>query len=259
MIPLKCIEYKDEITTDYQNGLSVKAIAQKYNVYQQPIINVLKYLNIYNPKPRINQGNINYFSNINSKAKAYFLGFIAADGCIQKQSTSNTYGLTISIHKKDRYILEKFKKELKSDSRIYELKRDQLRYSIYNKQITSDLINLGIIPRKSLILKNIIVNIPKRYRHSFILGYFDGDGSVTLPEPNNPNITTLSISIRGTQELLQGLADELELTNYKIAKYDATYRLDFSKKSEVLKFFNLYSKNKIYLRRKYNKFLKRIN
>ena len=56
--------------------------------------------------------NIDYFKEINSFEKAYWLGFICADGCIHK----NGGKLTITV--KDREICEKFKTSINSEHKI---------------------------------------------------------------------------------------------------------------------------------------------
>ena len=45
-----------------------------------------------------------------------------------------------------------------------------------SKKMSNDLIDKGIVPNKSLVLKK--PNIPQQYYLPFILGYFDGDGSI---------------------------------------------------------------------------------
>ena len=51
---------------------------------------------------------------------------------------------------------------------------------------------------------NIILNIPKELRDAFIIGYFDGDGSVSHIS-HSTNNRSLSISLRGTYVFLQGV------------------------------------------------------
>ena len=48
-----------------------------------------------------------FFETINSDCQAYWLGFIAADGCVYKRENGN-YILSISLQKKDSYMLNKF-------------------------------------------------------------------------------------------------------------------------------------------------------
>jgi len=49
-----------------------------------------------------------YFECVDTEYKAYFLGFISADGCV-RQRTKKCKLLSININKKDIDILEKFK------------------------------------------------------------------------------------------------------------------------------------------------------
>lgn len=48
--------------------------------------------------------NKNYFDVIDTYAKAYIVGFIAADGSIVKSSRGNSYYLTITIRYEDKDI-----------------------------------------------------------------------------------------------------------------------------------------------------------
>lgn len=206
------------------------------------------------------QGNIRYFQNINSHLKAYFLGYIAADGCVS-QITKSSKGLTITLHSKDRCVLDLFRECIGCEHPIYILKNNLVRFQLCNKDLVQDLENLGITQRKTFTLQNILINIPKEFRSSFILGFFDGDGSIILPtDCRKPNMKTkrIVISIRGTEELLNGIVNHLSLQQFNISKYDSTYRLTFSKKSEVLTFFSCYQECPFFLRRKYDKFLKRL-
>lgn len=257
----KLLYLKDEILKLYTQGNNIESISKQLNCYPQAVASVLKHIGEYKSY-RPNQGNTRYFQNIDSNIKAYFLGFIAADGCVQSNG-KNSYGLTITLHEKDRVILDKLREEIGSEKPLILIpSKNHIRFTLFNKDMYNDLNKLGIVPNKSLIIEDIIKNIPQEYRHSFVLGYFDGDGSVTLPtDPRKPNMNTkrIAIFIRGTKELLSGIVEELNLDQYGLTKYDSTYTLSFSKKSEIIKFFNLYTKNNFYLNRKYEKFLLRIN
>jgi hypothetical protein len=75
-----------------------------------------------------------------------------------------------------------------------------------SKKMSQDLANKGIVPRKSLILEP--PKIDSRFYLPFILGYFDGDGSIS--QTNNSNFL---ISIQGTQELLTWINEILDLSS----------------------------------------------
>ena len=48
--------------------------------------------------------NENYFENIDTEDKAYFLGFICSDGCIENNKKTYRYQVTLKLHNKDKYI-----------------------------------------------------------------------------------------------------------------------------------------------------------
>lgn len=128
--------------------------------------------------------NENYFESIDSENKAYWLGFIAADGCVYIDSRKKTRKtLRIELSKKDVEVLEKFKKDLKSEHPVkFWKKRESVSLSITCKKLVNDLINLGIVPKKTFKLN--FPNIKKKYYNHFIRGYFDGDGSWHVNDKN---------------------------------------------------------------------------
>jgi intein/homing endonuclease len=213
-----------------------------------------------------------YFSQINTHAKAYWLGFIAADGyLITKYSNM---GIQLSI--KDKVAVEKFKNELGSKIPLLIIKErvlnvnnktyignKMIRFTIGNKQLYNDLIHLGIVPQKSMIIGNIIENIPYQYRNAFIIGYFDGDGSISLPKERlhhtNDNIYQshrTTISIRGTKLLLTGIKNHLQLNNKLV--FNKTFILNIGSKKDVVKFLSCYNNLPFFLYRKFDKLISRM-
>ena len=113
---------------------------------------------------------------------------------------------------------------------------------------------------------NILENIPYEYRNAFIIGYFDGDGSVTVLNGERLNDKgylckdySLYISIRGTQNFLSGVCEHLSIDKSHIKQYDSIPRLSFANKGDVVHFFKCYNNLTFYYKRKYDKFLSRIN
>jgi hypothetical protein len=139
-----------------------------------------------------------------------------------------------------------------------------IRFTLSNPELIQDLNNLGIFSRKSLTIGNIIENIPYEFRNSFIIGYFDGDGSVLLPKgkikkTNNKYYPSYSIqiSIRGTKELLTGILNHLNIQKNLV--FNKTYILSLCKKEQIVQFLNCYNHLNFYLKRKYDKIQNRIN
>lgn len=168
--------------------LSSRKIGKIYNVEKTLILTVLKNKGWVYKKPEytINKKypfNHDFFEDINSEEKVYFLGLLYADGCVTKDKRN----ITISLQEKDISILEKFKKTIGSEKPLYKIKSTkkewQNRYSLTltSKKMCEDLIKLGCVPQKSLILKfPNSCQVPDFLLRHFIRGVFDGDGGVSF-------------------------------------------------------------------------------
>ena len=282
MKKFKLDSQKDYILNLFDSGFTITYIANTLNEYKQSVANLIKYYrNIESFAP--NKGNSQYFNTIDTNAKAYIVGFIAADGALVKikNTESSNFALTITIKHTDISILEFIKSEIGNSHNIQHIIRPSsfdkskiihhVRLSFVNKELTDNLIKLGITPNKSLSMGNIINNVPVKYRKAFIIGYFDGDGSVSpintvktkFCKRSNCNKNypcyNLAVSIRGTSEFLTGICNFLEIPCSFIKQYDSIPSLCFSNKKDVIKLFKCYEDMPFFLDRKYNIFLNRIN
>jgi len=139
--------------------------------------------------------NENYFENIDSEDKAYFLGFIAADGCVLDRGI-NFKVMTIKINKKDIDILEKFKNKIEFSGNITISKCRPDMCSIYctSVKMFNDLSKYYITPRKTNIIEFPL--IPEKLIHHYMRGYFDGDGCVHIhKDKRRPGIVRGQINI----------------------------------------------------------------
>jgi len=128
----------------------------------------------YHPKIKLD-----YFKEIDTKEKAYWLGFIYADGYIYK---SNIYSMRfgIEISKKDEILINRFAKAIGFNLKYKHYRKSKENYeSIYirfvNNKIISSLKKHGVFERKSKILEIPKLNSRSLYL-AFLLGLFDGDG-----------------------------------------------------------------------------------
>jgi len=242
------MNYEKQILEMFDNGINANQISKTINKSFYFVKSILTKHR--NPSfKKYNNGNIKYFETIDTDKKAYFLGFIAADGCITK--SRNSIGLTITIHQKDKIILETLKEDMQSENPIHLLKRNGLiRFVIYNHELVKHLKNNGIEEQKSLTMTNIIKNIPKEYRGAFVDGYFDGDGSFSFQEKYKRGY----IQIRGTKDFLLGIVNEIKIDSFSIAEYDSIPNLSIGSKKQIIKFFDfIYKNSTIHLDRKYDK------
>ena len=128
--------------------------------------------------------NEEYF-NIWTPQTSYWLGFIVADGSIHNRVFS------IDLAVKDKEHLQYFIEDVKSTDTIREYvhknKQKDGSYKEYkavhfktsNKKFIQSLRNKGIEEYKTYIDRNYIEQIPDEFKSYFIIGLFDGDGSVS--------------------------------------------------------------------------------
>jgi len=126
-----------------------------------------------------------YFFKIDDEIKAYWLGFMVADGHVSKNR------IIIQLSAKDRDLLKKFadlfsiplteiNRKMPDSGGIQSTVRIQLN----SKRMADDLCNKGLTPRKTYDLDlTVFKHIPKRLMHHFIKGIFDGDGSIDATGP----------------------------------------------------------------------------
>lgn len=131
--------------------------------------------------------NRHYFHNIDNEYKAYWLGFIYADGWISKSKTGSE--LAIELSSLDLKHLEKFKNCIGSNASI-KIRNKHLiiannknfsdvetcKIRIYSNQMYNDLYIHGVTNSKTYDS-----NYPKVAENLFrhvLRGYFDGDGCI---------------------------------------------------------------------------------
>lgn len=265
----------EEVISSVMNFISEgKTVPEIANILNINKVTISSFLRTHGIRLNPDKGNVHYFDSIDSYAKAYIVGFIAADGSLVKTRTSTT--LTITIKYEDKAVLEFIKSEIGNEHKLQEIVRPSsfdsskiihhIRYTISDRHITQALNKLGITSNKSLSMKNIIRNIPYEYRDAFIIGYFDGDGSVTIRDGEYPNDRgilckdySIYIQIRGTKEFLLGMCNHLKIDASHIHQNDSIPQLSFANKKDTYRFFQCYNNLPFYYIRKYSKFLERIN
>lgn len=237
---------------------TLKQLGREFNCSYGTIKNLLNKHNIQSRGNK--QGyprNEYYFNKIDTEEKAYWLGFLYADGCVH----INNYEISINITDRDH--VEKFKtaigainhKITETNDKRFSNAKTLYQFTIKDKQLHQDLIKWGCIPQKSLLL-NKIPNIPRDYVSHFIRGYFDGDGSLHYLQGTN----NYRISFVGTKNFLNDIQKEL-ITNVSLQSGGTgkAYTLQIAGRKQVERILNyLYnnSTESIRLNRKYQTYLK---
>lgn len=247
---------------------SQKEIGLLYGRSQSYINSILKKNDIKNiGRYRLNnfklKVNESFFENIDNKDKAYWLGYLVADGNISKNLRKCT------LVSKDIEIIEKFKKDVNSDHKISVNKvidkrtgNLSINYSIQitNRNFVLNLINHGVTINKSDEMS--VPKIDDNLLSYFFAGLFDGDGCITYRNNNLPRISLIS-----TKEILLFLQNYL-LSNFSIRQTKLQKVTENKKNVWVL---NLYKdsiiflnwiycdKNYNYLKRKHEKYINYIH
>lgn len=213
----------------------------------------------------------NYFEKIDTEEKAYWLGFLYADGSISIDDEIGRYVLSLALAQKDEDHVVKFAKALNADYAITQSSHKTSSYktsyssriSIPNKKLVLDLNKAGCIPNKTFKVKFPDEDIlPIKLWKHFIRGVFDGDGCITYSTNNERNYS-FTFSMVGTCELMNGICDALikeEVIQRKpiviLINGQKIYKFDIYGKYNILCLMDyLYSDATIYLDRKRQKFL----
>lgn len=145
-----------------------------------------------NPNCKYKNLDDNLFESIDSEDKAYLLGFIAGDGCIQ-----STYRIQTVVHRRDKQHLTKLKDMVCSDIPVFTKDKDFVGFNIHSRKMTHDICKwLRIKPQK----KSHKVGFPDIFaedlRWHFIRGLFDADGHTVqkFDYLNSPHCTIGSCS-----------------------------------------------------------------
>ena len=255
-------EIFDKLSIEYLiDGKSLSEIEKTSGISRQTLSRNFKKMgiDIINNQNMI-KFNQYIFDEIDSEEKAYWLGFIYADGYIScnKEKIKNHYGFELSLKLSDKEHLEKFSKFIEYNN-LVKCDNYRARCAFSNKHLWTVLNDYGCTPRKSLTLEFPNENIFKSkdlIRH-FIRGYFDGDGCISYHK--RKEIISSSVSIIGTKEFLLKV-DSLSINNNVTMCHDKrhsndTFSLQF-KKQESIDFINfIYNNSNIYLNRKYKLYL----
>lgn len=192
--------------------------------------------------------NRHIFDQIDTEEKAYWLGFILADGYLN----TNKHMLRIKIGDKDKNHLEKFIKFLNGSKDMLKSEKHNITGNIqwyvstYSQEIYNALSKLKVEQAKSGHEK--IPPINQIYYRSFIRGLWDGDGFI------RENLK--GIGLVGSYECMnfvqQHFKKTLSIQPLKIYEHYNTYKIEYrsTKKAIPIIISYLYKDNDIALDRK---------
>jgi hypothetical protein len=243
---------KSEIINQRKIGVSEKEILINFDISSRQYYNLLKLNNI-KKKSKVVKYNFDedYFESIDTEDKAYFLGFIVADGSVS--SISNV----IQITQKETDILYEFKKYTNSEGNVFTSKsRNISSFGLSSAKTKSDLEKLGIHSNKTMVVK--YPNIPDNLHNHFMRGVFDGDGCISIHHDKRDNSDRGQVNIcSGSYDFIKEYYDKLvEFANLsgknKIRCPKGTYYvIDWGGLTDVENiYYFLYKDANVFLKRK---------
>ena len=216
---------KTELFTKYETGKYTGSVLAEYYNISSVAVNALLRRHGYKAKSQSElqrKYNIDetFFDVIDTEEKAYFLGFLYADG----YNNTDRNSVSLSLKESDKDILIRLNNliqpdkplqyvEFKKETRWYKNPSNQYRLVIANKHISERLTELGCCKNKThTITFPSEEQVPKHLQRHFIRGYFDGDGCVS----------NRVFSMVGTEWFLitvqEIMIDELGITKTKFYK-----------------------------------------
>lgn len=246
-----------EIIKEYNSGISLKKVGEKYGTNEVTLSKILKENNIditkldrYGKHIYFNLNN-RIFENIDTEEKAYWLGFILADGYIDAKYQH----LEVGLREDDKEHLEKLKKFLNADTKLrYKAKTKSYTLYICSKDICRDLKKHGVENAKSLTcrLNMDIMNNPKLRNH-YLRGFWDGDGSVYITKENR-----FQISFVKNQYIINDIRENIsQFKDMKPQNKKGTqgYQISIAHKKSLDFIKDIYKDSHVYLDRKFNKII----
>ena len=206
------------------------------------------------------------FDSIDTEEKAYWLGFLMADGYNHQSKNC----VALRVQEEDKEILRKYKLFLKTNAPIHtfnrttavnRLNRNYCELNICSPKFSDSLAKIGCVQGKTYTLE--FPDIPKSLYSHFIRGFFDGDGciSVTKRKDRTKHSLQYQLNFVGKESVILKIQDII-CSNTGVFKTKLRNRNSFAKCiswsgrivcKKILDY--LYNNATVYLERKYNKYL----
>lgn len=211
---------------------------------------------------------LRYFKYIDCPAKAYWLGFLYADGWVVYNEQRRKYECNIQLQAGDLAILQDLNNRLGGIHHIEFQHRefkilnnpeisttDSYTLRIFSKEIVEDLISHNILPNKTQ--SPIYPIVDKELFFDFLRGYIDGDGCIYYNSKKN----ALAVHITGAHEDVFKYIQSVLYEDYNISsgiynETDRKYRIMLTGKNAIKLLEFIYRNTSApKLERKYNKYL----
>ena len=252
-------------------------ISKAIGFSQNTVINFLKKQNIairsHREASLKYSCNENFFDVIDTEEKAYWLGFMYADGYVTSSSLYSNGSVGLSLSVKDIEHIKRFKNDIQYDGNIkiyttnkssYKEGTQYCRVLINSPKLYQGAVKQGVVEHKTNIL--LEPDIAQHLIVHFIRGYFDGDGCIARTQ-RSKGCLSFAVKILGTDNILNYINDFIEEHLHKrVQKYykrkpdQIVSSLELGGNKDARKFLDVLYKNAtVYLNRKYERYIELCN
>lgn len=208
---------KDMIIEKYfERNMSVEEIRKYFNLTKRTMPLIFKERGINSFRKNRYTLNEKYFSNVDTERKAYWLGYLYADGFVGDEYYNN---IVFAQKESDGYIVKQFANDINFTGELRRTKssggfegQHQLVINFSSKQMANDLKTLKMETCKSTTMKDLPPIKEDLVRH-FVRGYLDGDGSISRSVrhvyANGKKNYAHRVSMIGTKPFLEKIAELL--------------------------------------------------
>ncbi|MCC3406066.1 MAG: endonuclease [Microcoleus sp. PH2017_10_PVI_O_A] len=238
-------EHKEQIISAFNQGMECREIPNYLGVSERAVSRVLKEADINTKRRNRYTLNESYFDVIDSQAKAYLLGLIAADGCV----TQTNYVAFESI---DKQLTEMLSRELQYSGEIRIVQPQNYaphyRINFSSEKLASSLHAYGIITGRTFSGVTYFPN--SKYLASYVLGYFDGDGCAYANKGRSGGL----VCIVGSFEFACELARHLGMGSVQEHQFKKVYYWRIFSRKNIQAFYDfVYQYPRLGLQRKKTK------
>lgn len=148
--------------------------------------------------------NEHYFDQIDTPEKAYWLGFLLADGAVSKGKS-----LRLMLKASDREHVEKFAIAIGTTTpiktRLQNGAHPVVYVDVHSKQLLDSLATYGVVQNKSLTVG--VPNISESLIVDFWRGVFDGDGCISKSQRKNRKDYKWTVHLVGSQIMVSAFVE----------------------------------------------------
>lgn len=262
----------NSIKKDLNEGLSVEEVSKKYTISMECLNDRIANNKWTRAKRKTKYTcDETYFDCIDDEHKAYWLGFLMADGYIlskrqRRENSNESQSFGFSISTKDIELFSKFKEDLKSNHPVniykntttgYKKGAEYGRILITSQHMVDSLKKLGMTENKTFTLK--MPDLREDLIRHFIRGYSDGDGSIIISHLASGDVKYYW-NITSTKEMCESILvyvgkPELKISQRWPERNNNNWSLKICGTKQVPEILSkIYDGSTIYLERKYKKY-----